>query len=109
MESFTEVTAKFDASHQVAHPARCASLHGHTFTVRVFVRADAPQLQDLLSTILYELNDRDLNLMMIGGEPTLSGIARWLAERLVEAFPNLEMIEVEDGRGLAGGVTRTKR
>ena len=110
MQIFTEATASFDASHMVKNPLRCSKQHGHSFEVTARVQGDyQPEVQEELEVLLRELDGRDLNVMMIAGDPSVTGIAAWIMERLLHLHPRLVRVQVTDSKGLTGVAERELR
>ena len=85
------VKSHFSAAHRlVDYQGKCASLHGHNWTVEVFVRGeplseagmlvDFRQLKEALKETLEILDHSELNAQdSFGGiDPTSENIARWL-------------------------------
>jgi 6-pyruvoyl-tetrahydropterin synthase len=81
-------------------------LHGHTFTVTATVINElmdegvprgSKGLEETLGAIATELDERPMSQMIPGVEPTLSGIAAFIFERLAHDFPGLDRVEVFDG------------
>lgn len=103
MQIFTEATASFDASHMVKAPLRCNKDHGHSFEVVARVQGDyQPEIQEDLEVLLRELDGRSLNAMMIAGDPSVTGTAAWIMERLLHLHPRLVLVRVMDSKGLSG-------
>ncbi len=106
---------KFDAAHQlhglpVGH--KCAALHGHTYTVEVFVESeqlddrgfvrDYGELRDLGQFIDSHLDHQNLNEVgdKFGieelAQPTAENIARYLYEWSVERWPDVAAVRVSE-------------
>ena len=109
MQTFTKATAAFDASHQIQSPLRCSKPHGHSFQVIAMVGSYEPDVQERLEVLLRELDGRDLNAMLVAGDPSVTGVASWIMERLLQNLPRLIAIEVTDSKGLCGVATRELR
>jgi len=92
-----ELSAKshFSAAHRlVGYQGKCASLHGHNWTVEVFVRGtvlneagmlvDFRRLKEALKETLDLLDHSELNALDGFSEtnPTSENIAQWLYEAL---------------------------
>ncbi len=105
MEIWKQFT--FEAAHllpNVPEDHKCHRLHGHSYSVRVYVEGDLdPQLgwvtdfadiKKAYQPIRQELDHYYLN--DIGGleNPTAENIARWIWERLQPRLPNLSKIEI---------------
>jgi 6-pyruvoyl-tetrahydropterin synthase len=110
VQTFTKATATFDASHQVKLPLRCSKQHGHSFRVSAMSQGEyEPELQEGLEVLLRELDGRDVNAMLTAGDPSVTGMAHWIMERLLGSHPRLVKVEVEDSKGLAGSAVREFR
>jgi 6-pyruvoyl-tetrahydropterin synthase len=110
VQTFTKATASFDAGHKADLPVRCQKPHGHCFQVSAVVSGKFdPGIQQDLEVLLREFDGRDINSMLVAGDPSVMGIANWIMERLLGAHSGLVKVEVEDSKGLAGTSTREIR
>lgn len=101
----------FDAAHHLApnvgeqHPY--ARMHGHSFTVRVFLRGEPDNetgwimsFEDIakaLSAIHDQLDHRILNEVPGLKLPTLENISRWIFEKLKPQMPALHRVMIWRG------------
>lgn len=120
MQYLTTVTASFGAAHHLPDEPGHEHNHGHTYRATVVeeVRFDlnkrslscAPeQLRTDLEALLVEVNSRDLNEQLMGGVPTLAGLAAWIMERLQFQHPTIITVEVEEVPDLRVTVKREVR
>jgi len=105
MEIWKQFT--FEAAHllpNVPEDHKCHRLHGHSYSVRVYVEGDLdPQLgwvtdfadiKKAYQPIRQELDHYYLNDIEGLENPTAENIARWIWERLQPRLPNLSKIEI---------------
>jgi len=84
----------FSAAHTIAADAWCGErTHGHDFYL-VVECVNRPDSWSAVTDLLFELNDRDLNKMVVGTEPSFDGIAAWVLERLRLYLPSLRRVTV---------------
>jgi 6-pyruvoyltetrahydropterin/6-carboxytetrahydropterin synthase len=92
------ITTHFSAAHHlVAYPGACAVLHGHNWSIEVYVQGeeldelgmlvDFKELKRAVSELMNELDHTDLNTheAFKDANPTSERIARYLYKRLSEA------------------------
>lgn len=101
----------FEAAHRLPrHPGKCRELHGHSYrlvvTVERPVDADsgmAIDFSDLKHVVKQQVVDRmdhkDLNELI--DNPTAEVMAVWIWNRLVQALPGLEEVELWETRNCA--------
>src|SRR5438067_9044455 len=115
-EIFKEFT--FEAAHQLAvnvaagHPY--AKLHGHSFSVGLFLRGDKEEdkhwlfdfgeIERRIVELRRELDHNYLNDVEGLEVPTLENITRWIWDRLHEELPGLDRVLVRRGSVGEGGV-----
>jgi 6-pyruvoyltetrahydropterin/6-carboxytetrahydropterin synthase len=105
MEIFKEFT--FDSAHLLPHVPKghkCGRLHGHTYTVRIYLDADVDpttgwvvdfaELKRVYTTHCAILDHTYLNEIEGLENPTCEHIARWIWERLQPDLPQLSKIAV---------------
>jgi 6-pyruvoyltetrahydropterin/6-carboxytetrahydropterin synthase len=98
---------RFEAAHRLPRvPAghKCARLHGHSFRIEVAVRGpvdertgwlfDYADLEAAWAPLHAVLDHNYLNEVPGLENPTSEVIARWVWDRLVPTFPNLERVTV---------------
>ena len=107
MRASATVRGTFAASHTIpGHPV-CGRDHGHTWEVSVTVEApvspktgsvvDTASLSVALATVVAELGHRNLDVMLPGVVSTPEGLAMWVRERLLLAYPNITCVTVSNG------------
>ncbi len=102
-------TFRFDAAHylpNVPEGHKCRRLHGHTFTVEVFVAGpvgentgwvvDFGDLKRACAPVFDLLDHRYLNDIEGLENPTSENIARWLWPRLAENLEGLSRLIVHE-------------
>jgi 6-pyruvoyltetrahydropterin/6-carboxytetrahydropterin synthase len=107
MEIYREFT--FDAAHRLQGlPGnhRCGNLHGHTFTVVVYLEGiineergwviDYGEVKKICNPIIDTLDHSFLNDIPGLENPTSECIAIWLWGRIKPLIPELTMIEVKE-------------
>ena len=105
MEIYREFS--FDAAHRLTGlplDHRCSGLHGHTFTVRVFLEGpvqtdrgwvrDYGEIKDICAPVISILDHSCLNEIEGLSNPTSENIAVWLWKRLKPLLPELSQIEI---------------
>jgi 6-pyruvoyltetrahydropterin/6-carboxytetrahydropterin synthase len=107
MQIFKEF--KFEAAHRLAnlppgHP--CANIHGHSYTVRVFLRGtpdpntgwitDFADIKAACRPLIDELDHQFLNEIRGLSQPTTENLAYWFWRRLKPILPRLSKIEVRE-------------
>lgn len=101
-------SASFEASHYIDAPGGAAhyrKVHGHSFVVTVSVAADRPdrdgwvidlgRLEDLLKTILADLDHAVLNDVPGLEQPTFEHILLWIEARMKAAGVSPSRLEIE--------------
>ena len=95
----TRVEAEFSAAHFLSHyQGKCEKLHGHNYTVRLWVRgndldeggmlADFSLLKKTLNDILAKLDHSNLNDMEIfKNDPSAERIAKFIFEEAWKKLP----------------------
>ena len=99
----------FDAAHllpNVPEGHKCRRLHGHTYTVRVFVRGepdenvgwiiDFADIKEAFDPIRDRLDHYYLNEIEGLENPTAEVLARWIWLRLEPRLPGLSRIEIQE-------------
>jgi 6-pyruvoyltetrahydropterin/6-carboxytetrahydropterin synthase len=107
MEIYKEFT--FEAAHRLPNvPAghKCARLHGHSFTARIYVRGEVGQdsgwvmdfseLKALFQPIYQQLDHNYLNDIAGLDNPTSENLARWIWQGLKPTLPQLSKIEIRE-------------
>ncbi len=110
MEIYREFT--FDAAHrldQLPESHKCRALHGHTFTVRVFLEGpvdtttgwvkDYGEIKSICAPLIHILDHSCLNDISDLGHPTSENLAVWLWNRIKPLIAELSMIEVKETPG----------
>ena len=115
-----DITREFSAAHMLkGYDGLCSNLHGHNWTVQVFIRAD--RLDDIgiaadftvikrvLSEILAQFDHKYLNELpeFQGINPTSENIARILFEKLAPAVakPGIKLDRVRVCESPTSGAT----
>jgi 6-pyruvoyl tetrahydropterin synthase/QueD family protein len=98
------VQAAFSASHLIEQDPVCGREHGHYWSVAVTVEGpiriktgsvtDVHDLRAALAAVVAELDHRDLTVMLPGVIATPEGVAVWVRERLLLAFPLIVTVTV---------------
>jgi 6-pyruvoyltetrahydropterin/6-carboxytetrahydropterin synthase len=100
----------FDAAHRLTKvPAthRCATLHGHTYRLIVFVSgppdargfcggADYAEIKTAVDHFLAVIDHKYLNTIDGLENPTTEALAQWIWTRLKPQLPGLARIEVKE-------------
>lgn len=99
----------FDAAHllpNVPEGHKCRRLHGHTYTVRVFVRGepddnvgwiiDFADIKEAFDPIRERLDHYYLNEIEGLENPTAEMLARWIWQRLAPRLDGLCRIEIQE-------------
>ncbi len=107
MEIWKEFT--FDAAHRlpnVPEGHKCRRLHGHTYTVRVYVRGepdesvgwilDFADIKEAFDPIRNRLDHYYLNEIEGLENPTAEVLSRWIWQRLAPRLPGLSRIEIQE-------------
>jgi len=107
MDIFKEFS--FEAAHRlpnVPEGHKCARLHGHSFSVRLYVRGpvgaesgwvmDFATISDAFNPIWQQLDHYYLNEVAGLENPTSENIARWIWQRLQPELPELSCIEIRE-------------
>jgi 6-pyruvoyltetrahydropterin/6-carboxytetrahydropterin synthase len=107
MEIYREF--KFDAAHSLTNLAdghKCRNLHGHTFTVIVYVSGpveekagwvmDYGEVKSICEPVIDQLDHSYLNDIPGLENPTSETIAVWLWNRIEPNIPELSMVEVKE-------------
>jgi 6-pyruvoyltetrahydropterin/6-carboxytetrahydropterin synthase len=107
MEIWKEFT--FDAAHRlpnVPEGHKCRRLHGHTYTVRVYVRGepyesvgwilDFADIKEAFDPIRNRLDHYYLNEIEGLENPTAEVLSRWIWQRLAPRLPGLSRIEIKE-------------
>lgn len=107
MKARVSVTSTFSASHNVPKHTICGKGDGHDWSVRATVEGelnpktgmvvDHGEFAEALRMVCSEFDHRDLNDMLVGVVPTPEGLAAYIRERLIFAFPNVVNVEVRMG------------
>lgn len=104
---FKEFT--FDAAHFLPGlPAthKCASLHGHTYVLRIYVKGtpgqqsgwilDFNELKEKVKPVLEQLDHKCLNTVPGLGNPTCELTAVWIWDQLKPQLPCLTSVELRE-------------
>lgn len=107
MEIFKEFT--FEAAHRlpnVPEGHKCARLHGHSFTVRLYVAGDVGEksgwvmdfsdISEAFKPVWSQLDHHYLNEVPGLENPTSEVIAQWIWEQLVPSLPQLSCVEIRE-------------
>lgn len=107
MEIWKEFT--FDAAHvlpNVPEGHKCRRLHGHTYTVRVYVSGepdervgwivDFADIRTAFEPIRERLDHYYLNDIEGLENPTAEVLARWIWQRLEPRLPGLSRVEIQE-------------
>ncbi|MCX7026230.1 MAG: 6-carboxytetrahydropterin synthase QueD [Spirochaetes bacterium] len=101
------VEAGFAAAHRLVHyHGKCERLHGHNYTVRLWVSGetlgeggmlvDFGALKAVLGEVIAELDHRDLNeLAYFEDDPSAERIAAYIFDRVKAARPGLPVSAVD--------------
>ena len=105
MEIYKDV--KFEAAHllpNLPEGHKCRRLHGHSYTVRVFVEGpvdertgwvvDFAEIKEAFQPIRDQLDHYYLNDISGLENPTSENIARWIWDRLQPRLPRLSKIQI---------------
>lgn len=113
MKYLIRAKAHFSTTHKAVEPARCQMLHGHDFTVLAdyvheMLDEGVPRggrgFDERLAQVVGELDERPLDEMVPGVQPTHVGLAAYISERMVATYPGLSAVTVRDERGYSGTV-----
>jgi 6-pyruvoyltetrahydropterin/6-carboxytetrahydropterin synthase len=104
-----ERTFRFEAAHllpRVPEGHKCRRLHGHTYTVRVYVSGepdpevgwivDFADIREAFDPIRERLDHYYLNEIEGLENPTAEVLARWIWTRLAPRLSGLSRIEIEE-------------
>lgn len=107
MEIWKEFT--FDAAHVLPHVPeghKCRRLHGHTYTVRVYVGGEPDErvgwivdfgdIRAAFEPIRARLDHYYLNDIEGLENPTAEVLARWIWQRLEPRLPGLSRVEIQE-------------
>jgi len=99
----------FDAAHllpNVPEGHKCRRLHGHTYTVRIYVRGepdetvgwivDFADIKEAFDPIRERLDHYYLNEIEGLENPTAEMLARWIWQRLEPRLEGLSRIEIQE-------------
>jgi len=99
----------FDAAHllpNVPEGHKCRRLHGHTYTVRIYVRGepdenvgwilDFADIKVAFDPIRDRLDHYYLNEIEGLENPTAEVLSRWIWQRLQPRLPGLSRIEIQE-------------
>jgi 6-pyruvoyltetrahydropterin/6-carboxytetrahydropterin synthase len=99
----------FDAAHllpNVPEGHKCRRLHGHTYTVRIYVRGapdekvgwiiDFGDIKEAFDPIREQLDHYYLNEIEGLENPTAEMLARWIWQRLEKRLEGLSRIEIQE-------------
>jgi 6-pyruvoyltetrahydropterin/6-carboxytetrahydropterin synthase len=99
----------FDAAHllpNVPEGHKCRRLHGHTYTVRIYVRGepdenvgwivDFADIKEAFDPILERLDHYYLNEIEGLENPTAEMLARWIWRRVEPRLDGLSRIEIQE-------------
>ena len=99
----------FDAAHllpNVPEGHKCRRLHGHTYTVRIYVRGapdenvgwiiDFGDIKEAFDPIRERLDHHYLNEIEGLENPTAEMLARWIWQRLEPRLDGLSRIEIQE-------------
>lgn len=99
----------FDAAHllpNVPEGHKCRRLHGHTYTVRIYVAGepdpavgwiiDFADIKEAFDPIRERLDHYYLNEIEGLENPTAEALARWIWQRLAPRLPDLSRIEIQE-------------
>lgn len=105
-------TFTFDSAHYLPRvPAghKCANLHGHTYTLKVFVEGkpdpllgwviDFNDLKKAICPIIDQLDHNLLNEIEGLNNPTSEMLAVWLWNKIITKLPGLKRIELNETPG----------
>lgn len=92
----SSMSRTISASHQLTKGSACGPyLHGHDYFIRLW-----GTIPDVAWDVIGEFDLRHLNDMLPVGEPTVEGLAGYLAERLmIHGVSEVEVHESITGRG----------
>jgi 6-pyruvoyltetrahydropterin/6-carboxytetrahydropterin synthase len=107
MEIYKEFT--FEAAHKlpnVPEGHKCARLHGHSFSVRIYVSdevdphmgwvMDFSELKRVFKPIYSQLDHYYLNDIPGLENPTSENLSRWIWQQLKPTLPILSKIEIKE-------------
>ncbi len=102
-------TFTFEAAHrlpQVPEGHKCARLHGHSFSVSVYVAGpvdensgwvvDFGDIKAAMAPVLDQLDHHYLNEVVGLENPTSENLARWIWRRLKPTLPGLSGVAVNE-------------
>lgn len=103
------VKSEFDAAHKLKNTGKCSRLHGHTWTVEIFVTGKEPnqdgmvidfrELKKELCELTEELDHSYLNDFEEIGNPTSENIARYLYNKLNGFWEGIDLEKVRIWEG----------
>lgn len=109
MDAFVTFTAHFAAGHRI-HRGIAHREHGHDWKVAVSsIDTHDWDLEDDLRNLVLPFHLERIEDLLVGGEASMEGIARWLMERLILAHPKVVRIEVWESPDASTVVTREIR
>jgi 6-pyruvoyl-tetrahydropterin synthase len=96
-------TFSFEAAHRIDGHPKCYRTHGHTWTVTAHVSHEdmdkglprgGEGLSEVISSLVSELDHRDLDVMLPNVRTTPTAVAAWFFERAAHRYPGLTRVEV---------------
>lgn len=104
------VRSEFDAAHKLrGNKGKCSQLHGHTWTVEVFVSGkelnqdgmvvDFRDLKDKLKELVKDFDHSYLNDFEEIGNPTSENLSRYLFNKLKGSWQGIDLEKVRIWEG----------
>jgi len=108
---YVRACVEFSAAHRIEGHPRCGRIHGHNYTVCIWLDEDKPMdidldyLEDWLHRRVFERFDHQLLNQVLGAETVTSeDLARLVAEELGQEFPGrVRRVEVCETARLCAG------
>ena len=103
-----KVSCQFDAAHFLRnYEGKCANLHGHTWTVVVYLKVsevnqigisvDFQEVRNALEPVIQQIDHHllnDIEPFKTKENPSAENIARWIFRKLRPHLPDIHQVEV---------------